>query len=60
MEEIIVATGSDAVFSDQLLDAVFVTNRLLGYVVALLVVFAVFGLMKFIIRLVRDNITNYL
>ena len=38
---------------------VVITNRLLGIIVALQIVMMIFGLMKFIIQLVRDNITNY-
>lgn len=36
-----------------------VNNRLLGIIVALLVVFAIAGLAKFFYSLVTNNITNY-
>ncbi len=36
-----------------------VSNRLLGIIAALLVVFAIWGLFRFFVRLVVDNITNY-
>lgn len=42
-----------------LYNQVVITNRLLGIIVALQIVMMIFGLMKFIIQLVRDNITNY-
>lgn len=35
-----------------------ITNRLLGILVALVIIVMIFGLMKFIISIVRDNITN--
>lgn len=36
-----------------------VTNQLLGIIVAAMIAMMIFGVMKFIIRLVSDNITNY-
>lgn len=42
-----------------LYNQVVITNRLLGIIVALQIVMMIFGLMKFIVQLIRDNITNY-
>lgn len=36
-----------------------VTNRMLGIIIALFLIIMIFGLMKFIMHLVRDNITNH-
>lgn len=35
-----------------------VTNRLLGIMVAILIIIMIWGVMRFIIKLVTDNITN--
>lgn len=58
MSDIIVASASDAVLDGDLLQAVLVTNRLLGFIFAAMVVMIIFGLMKFFIRIVERNITN--
>jgi len=36
-----------------------ITNRLLGILVALVIIMMIFGLMKWIMKLVSDNITNH-
>lgn len=35
-----------------------IMNRLLGILIALAIIFMIFGLMKFIMSIVQDNITN--
>ena len=50
---------SEALEDPGLYEQAVITNRLLGIIAALLIVMVIFGLMKFIIHLVRDNITNY-
>ena len=60
MPDVLVASASDAVLTEDLLSAVLLTNRLLALIFALLVLIVIFGLMRFFIRIVERNITNYM
>lgn len=62
INDLIPAEGYDALVEYTVSDVykqTVITNRLLGIIVALVIIMMIFGLMKFIMGLVRDNITNY-
>lgn len=46
-------------YTSDIAQQLIITNRLLGIEIALLIVIVIFGLSNFLMKLIRNNITNY-